>query len=154
MPDDHAKAAPETLEALVSYMLARIVNGYNTDVQAQLKGTGLTQNTLRALVALKVMGRLTVSDLCFHAIAEQPTMSRALDRLERDGLISRERGEHDHRARYVRLTPAGEARYAEVWPVMAEGNARLLSAIPESDQAELMRILQTIWRHQQAGAEK
>jgi DNA-binding MarR family transcriptional regulator len=56
------------------------------------------------------------------ALAEQVTLSRTgltrlLDRVERDGLISRQPAPEDRRGSYVVITAAGSAVLRKMWPV-------------------------------------
>lgn len=129
---------------LASYLLNRIAHRYNHGTHSRLKAVGLTTIATRIIVSLKVYGELTVKELCVHAIAEQPTMSRALDRMEDEKLISRQVSDKDNRVRVVRLTEQGEAVYEKIWPVMVGANEDLLRGISEDDRAALMRILTTI----------
>ena len=102
------KPEPAVLKELPSYLLNRISHRYNKNTHEALKAAGLTTITTRVLVSLKMFGPLSVGELCVHAIAEQPTMSRALDRLEAERLVRRAASDEDSRMRVVRLTAAGE----------------------------------------------
>ncbi len=131
----------QTLESLHSYLLNRISHRYNKSVHKALGAVGLTTISTRILVSLKLLGGLSVNQLCVHAIAEQPTMSRALDRLEAEGLVERFASEADSRVRMVRLTGAGERKYLEIWPVIAEQNQKMMKGISEEDQEISRRVL-------------
>ena len=139
------------LWAIGSYLINRIAHRYNRNVRGELKALGLTTLNARIVVSLRAFGQLTISELCVHAIAEQPTMSRALDRLERDGLVSRGVGETDGRSRLVRLTPAGERLRERIMPVLDEANDVLLEGLAPPERAELMsllgRVLERIRKH-------
>ncbi len=50
------------------------------------------------------------------AVMEQPTVSRIVTQLERDGLAIREVSEADSRFVHVRLTSAGEKAFASIYP--------------------------------------
>ena len=141
---DGAPKEPARLRHLASYLLNRIVHRYNQTLQSELKQKGMTTIIMRTVVSLKVNGALTVSELCVHAIAEQPTMSRTLDKMEAEGLIAREVSEADQRVRVIRLTAAGEALYDNIWPVMIGANEDMLKGISPADRADLMRILTQI----------
>lgn len=108
---------------------------------------GLTTLNVRIIVCLKVYGQLTINELCVHAIAEQPTMSRALDRLEKDGLISRVVGETDSRSRVVQLMPKAEAMYNNIIPVMNDANEDLLAGLKPNERAQLMTLLMQVLKH-------
>lgn len=130
-----------SLNEIPSYLLNRITHRYNRNVREALKAAGLTTISTRILITLSIFGKLSVNDLCIHAIAEQPTMSRALDRMEAEGLLTRHAGNKDGRTRIVSLTPAGEALCRKVWPVMAAENEHMMRGIPAEDREVLMRSL-------------
>ncbi|UWQ92374.1 MarR family winged helix-turn-helix transcriptional regulator [Aliisedimentitalea scapharcae] len=135
---------PERLGQLASYLLNRIIHRYNQTLQGELKQKGVTTITMRTVVSLKIYGELTVNELCVHAIAEQPTMSRTLDKMEGEGLIAREISDKDQRVRVIRLTDVGHEFYDRIWPVMTDANEALLKEVSPEDRAHLMRILMQI----------
>ena len=135
---DHLVAS---LNEIPSYLLNRISHRYNKNVRDALKAAGLTTIATRVLVSLAVFEELSVNDLCVYAIAEQPTMSRALDRMEAEGLVTRHAGDSDSRTRIVRLTPEGKALYRRIWPVMASQNEHMMQGIPKEDRKVVLRTL-------------
>jgi MarR family transcriptional regulator, organic hydroperoxide resistance regulator len=88
---------------------ARMVEGAWT---ARLAARGLTHAGLMVMHELRAREVLPVLDLASRCQVTAQTMTRTLDRLERDGLVSRRRGEADRRRVEVALTPSGEAAYA------------------------------------------
>jgi DNA-binding MarR family transcriptional regulator len=74
-------------------------------------------------------------------------ITRLLDRMERDGLITRTVSTTDRRRFDVSLTPAGRRRFDQVWPGHAEGIGRyFVQPLPPGDIAELARILDGLIR--------
>jgi len=134
-------AVPTDLQKIVSYLLNRVSHRYNQTVHSKMREAGLTVMNARVIVCLKIFGELTVNDLCVHAIAEQSTVSHALDRMANENLISRHIGERDSRVRVVRLTPDGEAMYDKIWPVMAAANEELLKGVSQPDRKVFTRVL-------------
>ncbi len=138
MTDD---TTPRALTGLPSYLLTRIAHRYNQTIHAELKAVGLSTISTRIIASLKIFGELTINELCVHALAEQPTMSRALDRLEGDGLIRRSVKDEDNRKRVVQLTAGGEALFERIWPVTLGANEAMLQGISEADRDVTMRTL-------------
>jgi DNA-binding MarR family transcriptional regulator len=64
-----------------------------------------------------------------------------LDELENQGLVTRRPDPADRRARIVRLTPEGEARYAAARRSIQAMEERLLADVVASDQRRLWRML-------------
>lgn len=135
------KTGVKALENLHSYLLNRISHRYNKSIHKELGKIGLTTITTRVLVSLKVFGGLSVSELCVHAIAEQPTMSKALKRLSSEGLVESYADAEDSRIRMVRLTDAGEKTYTQIWPVIADQNKAMMDGISTADQDIARRVL-------------
>ena len=130
-----------SLAGLPSYLMMRITHTYKQSLHRRLKPIGLNMISTRIVVSLKVFGDMTVSELCAHAIAEQPTMSRALDKLEGDGIVERRVSEDDHRARVVRLTDKGAGYVEKILPGMLGLNEKLMQDVPEADRVVFMRVL-------------
>ena len=74
----------------------------------------------------------TQLDLARSLGIEGPTLTRHLDNLERNGLVSRRRSESDRRAFQVELTDAGEAAYDRLLGAVISFNQRLASGSAET----------------------
>lgn len=91
------------------------------------------------LIALHIIGETPTSqtEIAARARVENQTMSRTLDRLEREGYIARERDPRDGRRHIITRTKAGTAAWdsarsleAEVFPQTSDPDA-LRSALLE-----------------------
>ena len=72
-------------------------------------------------------------------------ITRLLDRMERDGLISRTVSTTDRRRFDVSLTPSGQQRFEQAWPAHAEGIGRyLVQPLAPRDIGELAWILDSL----------
>lgn len=71
------------------------------------------------------------------------SLGRTLDRLERDGLVRRERHGGDRRVTSVVRTPAGDRVVAEVAAVRAEGDLKLFDRLPDLARfrADLVQVI-------------
>lgn len=148
MRDDLAKRG---LEAFAPYLMNRIMRRYNQTLLARMAEYGLSIPKMRALAVLAVKDRLTVNELAVYSMAEQPTMSRTLDQLERDGLITRTVSETDSRVRLCSLTAPGREIYRRTWPEMDAAESAMFDGISEDDRAHLLatlgRMLDNIKQH-------
>ena len=99
--------AERGLDGFAPYLMNRIMRRYNQTLQARMADYDLSAPKMRALASLAVRDGLTVNELAVYSMAEQPTMSRTLDQLERAGLITRTVSEADSRVRHCSLTDAG-----------------------------------------------
>lgn len=65
--------------------------------------------------------KLRLGDLTQKVILTKSGISRLIDRLEREGLLRREKSEEDKRGAYAVLTDDGENELRRAWPVYAKG---------------------------------
>ncbi|HEX3030336.1 MAG TPA: MarR family transcriptional regulator [Clostridia bacterium] len=72
---------------------------------------GLTPPQFMVITALTKTGRMKVSELSRAVGLSNSTVSDILDRLEKQGVISRERSEEDKRVVYVKVTPKFECMH-------------------------------------------
>ncbi|GAB5374476.1 MAG: MarR family transcriptional regulator [Acuticoccus sp.] len=135
------------LETFAPYLINRISARYSADMGEALRSRGLTTAKMRALAVLAVHPGLTVNELAVYAVMEQSTMSRTLDALADAGLVERRPREADGRVRECSLTPAGEAAFADVWPLMRRAEARMFAGIDAADRASFMATLGHILRN-------
>ena len=134
------------------YLMNRIMGRYNASLREEMALLGLTTPKMRALAVLSVVEGPLIRELAVYAITDPSTLSRALDQLERDGLIRREADPADSRATRVRITEAGRTAFDTLWPRMAEANARMFRGIPEDERrafvATLQKMLTNIRKHE------
>jgi MarR family transcriptional regulator for hemolysin len=89
----------------------------------------------------------TQQDLARAVGIEGPTLTRHVDALERDGLVTRRRDTGDRRAVRVELTAAGEALHAELLRAVIAFNRRLRRGLAEDDVARLRGLLDRLERN-------
>ena len=109
-------------EILIS--LRRIMRATDLQSQQLSRQSGLTVPQLLVMQAIAKEGSPSTSTLARHIVVSQATVTRIIDRLERDGLVKREKSSKDKRVVNVRLTDAGNAK---------------LEVAPEPLQAEFLR---------------
>jgi DNA-binding MarR family transcriptional regulator len=76
---------------------------------------------------------------------------RVIDRLEADGLATRERDPGDKRGVLVRLTPAGEAVATRVHAARAEALESALAALGAADRRTLAALAERVLEHVTTG---
>lgn len=78
-----------------------------------------------------------------------PTTVAAMERMERQGLITRARDPNDKRRSLVHLTQKGRSMRAELAPVAKEVIAETVSMMTQDEHDELLRLLQKLIGHDQ-----
>jgi len=111
---------------------------------------GLTGPQLTVIKLLEQVGDLSLSTLSEHIRAKNSTVTGIIDRMEREGLVKRERSTTDRRVVYIRLTDKGMrlARQVEVEPMEIFRGALL--SLSQGDLRELLRILSKLQKRVRA----
>ncbi|MEM1401247.1 MAG: MarR family transcriptional regulator [Pseudomonadota bacterium] len=136
------------LENFAPYLMNRIMGRYNASLRDQMAEEGLTTAQMRSLAVLSVVDGIPIRDLAVYAVVEQSTLSRALDKLVRDGMVRRETDPNDSRATRLHLTDAGRDIYDnEMWPPVAESYAKMFDGIGGDEQRAFVATLQRILRN-------
>jgi|SRR5215471_5142602 len=116
-----------------------------------LAGIGLSLEQFDVLIHLAgapsgtlPLHELTASMVVGEALSRSG-ITRLLDRMERDELITRTTSTTDRRRFDVSLTPQGRQRFGQIWPSHADGIERYFAQhLTSGDTAELARILDTL----------
>ena len=98
------------------------VKAFVGSLEERLKGTGVSPSQHRALAHLIALGPLTVTELVKRLGISTATGVRLVDRMERDGWVTREADAEDSRRK--RLVPTPKAY--EVWEVISVAGQKML----------------------------
>jgi MarR family transcriptional regulator, organic hydroperoxide resistance regulator len=103
---------------------------------AQLTGPQLT-----VLKGLEHIGRLSLTELSERVRAQNSTVTGIIDRMEREGLVTRERSTEDRRVVQIGLTEKG-ATIAKSLPVAPMEVFRdALATLSAAEMQDLLRVL-------------
>jgi MarR family transcriptional regulator, organic hydroperoxide resistance regulator len=102
---------------------------------------GLTGPQLTVIKMLESFGDISLSSLSERIRAQNSTVTGIIDRMEREGLVRRERSTADRRVIYIRLSDKGQklARQIQVEPMEIFRTALL--GLTRDDVRDLLRIL-------------
>ena len=140
-------------------MHARNIPEENTYVQLvktleslQIKPTqlmrtfGITHQQYNVLRILQVRGEsgLCPSQITPHMINRVPDMTRLLDRLERDGLISRKRCSEDRRKVMVYLSEKSKKLCSELDSPLMETMQHIFSSLTSDEKDTLFHLLKKL----------
>jgi DNA-binding MarR family transcriptional regulator len=86
--------------------------------------------------------RLRMNDLADRVLLSRSGLTRLIDRLQRDGLVSREACADDARGLFAVLTDAGAARLAEATPTYLRGiRSQFLDMLGAGEIAQIRAML-------------
>jgi MarR family transcriptional regulator, organic hydroperoxide resistance regulator len=105
---------------------------------------GLTGPQVTALKMLEGFGALSLSDLSERMSARNSTVTGIADRMERDGLVERQRDESDRRVVRIQLTDEGRALAGRIPVESMEVFAAALRGLGDDDRQSLRRILRRL----------
>lgn len=149
--EDWARERPEldTSPLQVLARLHRTFLRYNTRLTTAIERHGLAVAGFDVLTALRRAGapyRLTAGQLADSGLVSSAGVTLRIDRLEKDGLIVRERDAEDRRVVYSRLTETGLAKIDEVFAEHLDNERRMLGGLSPAECRQLARLMSKLER--------
>jgi DNA-binding MarR family transcriptional regulator len=120
---------PFKLDRHIFYLFGQIYGRRDQQLAKSLRPFGLSVPQWRVLAALIDLGACTIGRLSDLTVVDRTTLSRTLDRMERNGLVARRRIAADKRSYAMHLTAGGRAMFRRIWPVMAYHNTRAVKGL-------------------------
>jgi MarR family 2-MHQ and catechol resistance regulon transcriptional repressor len=106
--------------------------------------TGLCLTDFAALDALLHKGPLTISEIQNKVMLASGSMTAAIDRLEKRGLVVRKSTVRDRRARIVQLTPQGKQLAAEGFSKHARDLEDIMSVLSAKEKQQIYGSLRKL----------
>lgn len=126
------------------YLLARASHQVSCEFHTQLRRRGITIPVWRVLGSLLASEGEMVTGLAETCLLQQPTMTKLLDRMVRDGLVKRTADQRDRRVVRVVLTPRGEAIAEELATAARQHEAEVIARHPAAEATEIKALLRAI----------
>jgi MarR family transcriptional regulator, organic hydroperoxide resistance regulator len=143
-PGQSLTPGPRFIDDYLLYLLARASHVVSTEFHEQLRRRGVSVPVWRVLASLIGSAGETVTGLAQVCLLQQPTMTKLLDRMVRDGLVQRTQDARDRRVVRVVLTPRGEALSGELADAARLHEADLLARHPEAEALAIKSLLRAI----------
>jgi MarR family transcriptional regulator, 2-MHQ and catechol-resistance regulon repressor len=125
-------------------VIARSYRALSLLAEQSIANTGLCLTDFVALEALLHKGPLTISDIQDKVRLASGSMTAAVDRLERLGLVVRKSSPSDRRARVVELTLQGKRLAASCFERHAKDLDALMSALSQEEKEQLYESLKKL----------
>jgi DNA-binding MarR family transcriptional regulator len=135
-----ARAVPRFVDGYLPYLLARASYLISGEFHATLEKERIPVMHWRVLCSL-LEAPMSVSELAGVVIAKQPTMSKLLARMEKQGLIGRESDPADGRGVVVSITPAGKRLVQPLVRLAKQHEASVLEPLGADEANTLIAIL-------------
>jgi DNA-binding MarR family transcriptional regulator len=107
----------------------------------RLQNTGITRIQWIALYYLQMKGMISQRELSNLMNVKDSSAGRLMDRLERDGLIERERNDVDRRVISLKLTEKGNQLISDLMPIGIQFNNDLVEGIDEQELLIYEKVL-------------
>lgn len=129
-------------EVLIS--LRRVTRAIDLHSKHLMKTAGLTAPQMLILQTLRDQGDAIISDVAHQISLSQATVTSILDRLEKRGLVMRERSQQDKRKVYACLTDAGNDLIRNAPMPLQDYFIRQFSDLQDWEQTQIISALQRV----------
>lgn len=131
------------LSSFLPYRLAVLSERVSRRLSVEYERThGLAVAEWRVLVHLLRAGPASVRDIRTYVNLEKPRVSRAVSRLEAEGLVAKAPGDKDARLVSITLTPAGRDALKGILPAARDIEEKLLSAASAEELATFFTVME------------
>jgi MarR family transcriptional regulator, organic hydroperoxide resistance regulator len=147
---NHSSAQPKRIgtgnfvEDYLLYLLSRVSHVLSGEFHNLLRRRHVSVPVWRVLASLSGSKGETVTGLAEVCLLQQPTMTKLLDRMVRDGLVTRAQDARDRRVVRVALTAEGESLAAELITAARQHEAAVLARFPELEAMDLKASLRAV----------
>jgi MarR family transcriptional regulator, organic hydroperoxide resistance regulator len=132
------------VEDYLLYLLARVSHVLSGEFHNQLRRRSVSVPVWRVLASLSGSKGETVTGLAEVCLLQQPTMTKLLDRMVRDGLVTRTQDARDRRVVRVALTERGGSLAEELITAARHHESTVLARFPEIEAMNLKAALRTV----------
>jgi len=139
-----AKSATDTSGVHLWLVMWKAFRSMEAQAGRSIAGLGLCQSDFGVMEALLHKGPLPVKALGEKVLLTSGSMTAAIDRLERRGLVARGGDPQDRRSRIVRLTPEGRKTIQALFRVHERDMEQAAARLNRGERLELMRLLRKL----------
>ncbi|MAF62222.1 MAG: hypothetical protein CL680_12310 [Blastomonas sp.] len=132
------------LENSPFYLIAHADFKYHEDMDKVLHKHGVSKPIYRVMTVLREQQPASIGAIAEAALTKRSTISRIIDRMVEQGLVSTEPNPEDNRITEVTLTPAGQQTLRKLTPIVGRQFSRAMVGISNRDIAHLLRTLKKI----------
>ena len=139
-------------ENSVGCWLAMTSQAMRRNLANELASEGITSRQWEVLCWIAMEGELSQSELSDRIGIEAPTLVGILDRMQRDGWITRHRCDHDKRRKLIRANPSAEPVWAKIVVCAKRIRQRATEGLSAQQIESLKQCLAQIRENLSAGA--
>jgi len=125
-------------------LLAECMQGFERFSGESVRRHGLTHAQFDIIATLGNTPGMSYKELGERTLITKGTLTGVIERLEQKGLVLREQNADDKRSFFVRLTPAGDALFADVFPQVVAHGKQLFAHYGDADFDALETVLRRL----------
>jgi DNA-binding MarR family transcriptional regulator len=127
------KHNPEAKAATLRWLLLKVQRDGSYAYSTMLRDFGLGPVQAEVLLKLAEVGPLPMKELAVRLVCHSGNISRLVERMVREGFVSRYEAKHDRRIALVALTTQGRALADRIKPISVEMNSRLAELLSPAE---------------------
>jgi len=128
----------------VMIALRKIIQAIDMNSKKLVKRVGLTGPQLVILQEISNLGEVTAGEIARAVSLSQATVTGILERMEKRGLLARQRSASDKRRIMVRITESGKTVLKEAPPLMQEAFIERFASLQDWEQNMILSALQRL----------
>ena len=132
------------LDDFVPYQLYRVTNKLNARLLKRLKSMRINSSQWRVLSVLRAYGPMSIGGIVETTLMEQPTTSRVVAQLEREGHVGRRLSDRDSRVAEIWITAAGLQAFEHIVPAALKHQSLAFQNVSAKETAQLVATLRKI----------
>ena len=129
------------LDSYFPYRLYRASKKLQVRLQSRLRALRMNPSQWHVISVLKAYGALSIGEIVDATLMEQPTVSRVVSRLEKNGLVSRRASTRDSRMALISLTAPGIEVFKQIVPAALRHQDLALEGIGRKEIAQVIAAL-------------
>jgi len=145
LPDDETpEAPPRFIDGYLAFLLAHASSRVSREFHREVEAAGLSVTEWRVLASLAGSPGESIGSLSLLALTKQPTLSKVVQRMERDGLVTRSGTRSDRRQTLVSIAPRGQALSESLLARALQHQAAVLEPFGRENGEMLVQMLRQL----------
>lgn len=137
---------PETkrtysLQSSMGYWVTRLARAMEADFEMRLADHNMTRASCAVLNAISLHGKTTPAELAAFIGIDGAAITRHLDRIVKQGLVSRRRSTQDRRSINLKITAKGAALVPKIAAHSMATNKKFLAGLTRSEREAMQAII-------------
>lgn len=131
----------------IPHLFTKVVHLYFRRAFSIMGDIGIHPGQINMLYHLSHNNGMSQRELSKKMMVKPPTITVAIQRMEKSGLVYRQPDPEDQRTSRVFLTDQGKEKFRQIEEICKKLNSEFISPLSEEQQDQLTQALQLIFQH-------